>query len=177
MKKIIFILIFSFFLACDTRESKSYYPANPPVDLKITLLTSGAYSGDYLLLFRSENRKNTRFGGFLIFIDSSEELVLEMTDPESAGYKLGAAADPFENPLIYNPASGIDVQMAILFTNSPAPSDNTIIVNATVYTLTKILNKNFITPASWLTMRSYLWDGENAVILQVSNTGNVVQIP
>jgi hypothetical protein len=179
MKTKIFILIFSIFSACYSPESKSYYPANPPMDLKIILLSSGPYTGDYLLLFRSENRNNSRFGGFLVFTDSSEELVLEKTEPADAVFTYGEAAIPAEDSLKYNPTSGIDTQLAILFTytGSPAVPGDTITAGSENYSLTAVRIKNALSAGSCLVMRSYLWDDINNKILQVGEPGNVVQIP
>jgi hypothetical protein len=174
----IFILLIIF--SCDNVEFKSLYPANPPA-IELHLLTAlnhgGLYAGDYLLLLRSENRNNSRFGGFLIFINSSETAVLQMETQGAASYILGSANG--ESSSIYNPATGIDTQLAILFMSSAhtAPLDNTIIYNSKIFTLTKVLQRDgIIITGSYFTMRSYLWDNTNNKILDVSDPGNVVQI-
>ncbi len=180
MKIIYILLTIILFFSCDNIEFKSLYSANPPyIDLQ--LLTAGnhggAYVGDYLLLLRSENRYNSRFGGFLIFINSSETAVSQMKSQGEASYVLGNAGG--ESSAVYNPSNGIDVQLAILFTIRPAPADNIILYYSTNYTLTKILPHDpaLLIPGNYLMMRSYLWDSVNNAILEIGKPGNVVQIP
>ncbi|MBN2401285.1 MAG: hypothetical protein JXN64_02695 [Spirochaetes bacterium] len=149
------------------------------MDIRFALLTAenhgGAYIGDYLLLFRSENRKNTRFGGFLIFADAFEADVRQMQSEGEASYVLGTANG--ESSSLYNPADGIDKQIAILFTNIAASAGESIIYNSESCTLTTILQPNAdIVPGNWLTMRAYLWDSADSVILEVSGPGNTVHI-
>jgi len=178
----LFIICIFFFTGCEV-EFKSLYPAYPPGDIKLIRLTpanhGGAYNGDYLLLFRSENRKNTRFGGFLIFINTTEASVLQMNTEVTAAYKLGRAAVPTEDPSIYNPTTdpgGIDVQIPVLFTDNPANAGDIITVNSVNYTLKKVLPKTSIISGSWLTMRAYLWESSTSSIIQISEPGNPVQI-
>jgi hypothetical protein len=151
------------------------------MDIKLIHINGGSYNGDYLLLFRSGNLYNSRFGGFLIFADATEAGVLQRDTKADASYTLGKAAippDPIDITL-YNPATGIDTQLAILFTNGAANSGDIINVNANNYTLTKILphDAGILIPGHYLTMRSYLWDSVKNIILEVSDPGNPVQIP
>jgi hypothetical protein len=177
MKKIHLIFSIFIFFACYNPEFKSYYPAYPPMDIKLILINGGSYNGDYLLLFRSGNLYNSRFGGFLIFADATETGVLQMDTQADALYTLGkAATSPVDTTDIslYNPATGIDAQLAILFTNGSANSGNIINVNANNYTLTKVLPHDaaILIPGHYLTMRSYLWDSVKNIILEVSDPGN-----
>jgi hypothetical protein len=176
MKKIYLIFTITLFFACDNREFKSYYPAYPPMNIKLSLLSTDVYGNNYLLLFSSGNIYNSRFGGFLIFVNTSETDLLQMKTTAEVLNILGIAATPAESSSIYNP--GIDMQVAILFTNNPIPP-------STSYTLTKTLpytttdpieSKNFIA-GKWFTMRAYLWDSTNNIILEVSDPGNTVIIP
>jgi hypothetical protein len=171
-----------FFFSCDNLDFKSFYPANPPV-IELKLLTAsnhgGSFIGDFLLLFRSSNNKNSRFGGFLIFINPLEADILQMDTHAEASYTLGKAAVPADSIDIaqYNPANGIDVQLAILFTNSPANPGDVITVDSKSYPLTKILAPvaDLVT-GNYFMMRAYLWDSTNNVILEVGNPGNIVRI-
>jgi hypothetical protein len=180
MRIIYLIFIIVLFSSCDNIEFKSFYPANSPLGIELIRLTAGnhggAYIDDYLLLFRSENRNNSRFGGFLVFVNASESDLLQMTASQ-ASYELGIASG--EASSLYNPATGIDTQLAILFMSGShtAPIDNTIICNSNTYTITKVLQRDgIINTGSWFTMRAYLWDSINKVILEVSGPGSVVQI-
>ncbi|MFH0977360.1 MAG: hypothetical protein V1874_16395 [Spirochaetota bacterium] len=180
MKKLTYILfIFILSISCDTPEEIIYYPANPPMDINLVKLTAGnhggAYIDDYLLLFRSANNANTKFGGFFIFIDADQAIVLQMTNRTDADYVLGLANG--ESTLPYNPADGINARIAILFTSKTAPA--TIDYNSNIYTLAKVLLPTNLISGNWFTMRSYLclWDGTQYQIIEVSEPGNPVQIP
>jgi hypothetical protein len=175
VKIIILIITSLFFLSCDTDEFKSYYPAFPPY-IELIHLAGGTYDGDYMLLFRSSNNKNSRFGGFLIFLNSNETNLLQMDTQGVASYTLGIANG--ESSSLYNPADGNDTQLAILFTNNSAPSNNILVYNSIIYTLAKILSPvSNLSSGNWMVMRAYLWDSTNDVILEVSEPGNPVTIP
>jgi hypothetical protein len=170
---IIFIIIL--FFSCDNIEFKSYYPANPPTIDDLIHLSGGTYGGDYLLLFRSSNILNSRFGGFLIYTGATEADVLQKVTQTDASYILGIANG--ESSSLYNPAGGIDTQLAILFSNQAAPANNILVYNIISYTLIKTLPPvPELVSGNWMIMRAYLWDSTNKVILEVSNPGNVVQI-
>lgn len=167
-----------FLPACDNTEFSSIYPANPPVGLELILLASpgnldpaySAYSGDYLLLFRSENTKNTRFGGFLAFVDPAESNVLEMETEAEASYMFGIIEGEETSP--YN--KGIDTVIAILFTDNG--ETGTITVDNTEYTVAAVRGKASLTSGWWLAVRTYLYDAANSEILETSSPGYAVQI-
>jgi hypothetical protein len=181
MKKTNLIFSIFIFFACYNPEFKSYYPAYSPMDIKLIPINGGSYDGDYLLIFRSGNLYNSRFGGFLIFADATEAGVLQRDTQIEASYTLGKAATPTDpiDITYYNPVGGLDIQLAILFTNGSANTSDIINVNANNYTLTKVLphDAGILIPGHYLTMRSYLWDSVKSIILEVSDPGNPVQIP
>lgn len=179
MKKIVIIFVF-FMLSCSDTEFSSIYPANPPVNIEIVLLTSvnldpsySSYAGDYLLLFRSENTKNSRFGGFFIFIDPARDDVIQMTAESDTSYILGIADN--EDSTIYN--TGIDTQIAVLFS---ATDTSEIIVDGVTYTITARRDKTAeLTSGNWLAIRTYLYNSTTEEVMadKVSLPGNPVEIP
>ena len=171
IKKAILIVIAVFSFACDDVEFSHYQPANPPVGLKMI-----KYDGDYILLFRSENINNNRFGGFLIFIDTDPNRLMTTIDfenidineqtayIETADYKLAGNT--------YN--KGINTDIVILFSDDEEDESEIEIENS-IYTVTKRLLKDNIAAGSYLTLRTYLVD-DNSVIISVSSPGNLVEV-
>jgi hypothetical protein len=151
------VLIIFIVLTCCT-EMKDYYyqPVNPPGGVEIFALASG----DYLLVFYSENRNNGRFGGFLIFINTDKETLLEMQTTDEAVYLLEGN----------NFNLGIDTPVAILFSNE---SEYDPVING--YTVTEKVSKDHLVSNAWLTIRAYLTD-EDGELLDVSLPGNPVFI-
>jgi len=189
MGRKIIILLILLSASCNNAEFSNILPANPPVDLEIILLDSAnldpaysSFAGDYLLLFRSENTKNARFGGFFIFIASTEDDVLLLQTRDDASYILGIKGEE-ENSTMYN--KGIDTQIAVLFSDTDTGE---IIVNEIVnditytvtYTVTSRRSKTaaFI-PDNWLAMRTYLYNSTAGEVIEdeISSPGNPVQIP
>lgn len=151
------VLIVFIFLTCCTDMKEYYYqPVNPPSGVEIFTLTNG----EYLLVFYSENRNNRRFGGFLIFINTDRDALLEMQSTDEAVYL-------FEGN-IYN--LGIDTPVAILFSNESAYDQ---IING--YTVTEKVSKDHLVANAWLTVRAYLTDDDDE-LLDVSLPGNPVFI-
>ena len=185
MKKIAIIIYISSLLSCTNVEFSSIYPANPPVDIEIISLTSGnldpaysSYEGDYLLLFRSENTKNARFGGFFIFIDPVRDRVIEMTTESEASYILGIAQTG--DTASYN--IGIDSQIAVLFSGTDATEIIVKNENDTyiTYTITTRRDKTAgLIPGNWLAIRTYLYNSTTEEVIEdeVSSPGNAVVIP
>lgn len=168
--KIYFICLLLILFSCSNAEESYYQPANPPSGIQITTLT-GDYAGDYLLTFRSENRSNKRFGGFLIFTGTDRTALSQMTGIYEASYILGTANSDTEN---YN--LGINNQVVILFSN--AATYGNITINNVTYTVTKELPKDArVTAGYYLAMKTYLIDTGSGEIVEVSDAGNIVLIP
>ena len=151
------VLIILIVLTC-CADMKDYYyqPVNPPSGVELFTLAGG----DYLLIFYSENRNNGRFGGFLIFINTDSEALLEMQSTDEAVYLLKGNS--------FN--LGIDTPVAILFSNE---SEYDPVING--YTVTVKVSKDHLVSNAWLAVRSYLID-ENDELLDVSPPGNPVFI-
>ncbi|MDY6932845.1 MAG: hypothetical protein SVZ03_01320 [Spirochaetota bacterium] len=183
MNKSFLILIGIFILACNDIEFEYYQPANPPVGIEIS-----KSDNDYILVFRSENTTNQRFGGFFIFIDSNinelkritDELqdidFVNMTDSERfiytelykemAPYILGSLVG--DNSDEYN--LGMDSSIEILFSDVEDEGRD-----VKTNTITKSFSMDSIVPGSWLTLVSYLVD-ENNLLAGVSMRGEIVEI-
>ncbi|HNR87865.1 MAG TPA: hypothetical protein PKM65_05955 [Spirochaetota bacterium] len=144
-------------------DVKEYYldPAKPPLGIKILVLDDPGYAGDYLLVFSSENRGNTRFGGFLVFIAETRDGVMAIEDHNLAKFRFEGSD--------YN--LGIDKPVAILFSNGAMAQE------LAGYSVVALRPKADMAPVgSWLTMRSYLID-DNKNVIELSSPGNPVQIP
>ncbi|MCU0821477.1 MAG: hypothetical protein MUC95_03260 [Spirochaetes bacterium] len=175
MKKLFLILIIPlvlFAVNCIDSESYQYQPANPPYEIELL-----NYGADYLLLFRSENRSNIRFGGFFIFIDADPAVLTQDLNFDSMS---SAERSAFLNQVDYklegkeyNP--GRDRQIAILFSgDTNYISGSTVEIGETLYVITERLEKDKITAGSYLTLRTYLI--ENEEVMSVSPQGNLVLI-
>ena len=141
---------------CSDAKFYHYQPVNPPSGLELSKLDNG----DYLLIFFSENRSNSRFGGFFIFISESLDIVLDITSENEAAYILEGSS--------FN--IGIDTPVAILFSDNE--SNESVIDD---YTIISSLPKDHITANSWLTLRAFLYD-DSSEVLAISSAGNPVQI-
>lgn len=146
-------------------EVKENYldPPKPPEGIKILVLSDPVYTGDYLLVFSSENRGNTRFGGFLAFVSDTRDGVMDIDNASMAKFRLEGSS--------FN--LGIDKPVAVLFTGNA-----TIPTELAGYEIASSLPKTTLTAYSgkWLTMRTYLID-DNSNIIELSTPGNPVQIP
>ena len=166
MKRGVLTLILILLATCNDVEFYYHQPANPPVGIEIGVVGEL----DYGLIFRSENRNNSRFAGFLIFINPSREELLQMDSYEEAetwGYVLDKDSDGIDYNL------GIDNPIAILFSNEES-YDSTITINEKEYTVITKLPRDNIVVGSWLTVRTYLYHEKDGVI--VSSPGNSVEI-
>ena len=172
-RKALLLFIILIFLSCNDTEFSHYQPANPPVGLKLI-----KYNEDHILIFRSENISNSRFGGFLIFIESDSDMLLQSIDFESmdpsdqtsfidsAKYSLNGAG--------YN--LGIETDIVIIFSDDAAYDTGSIDIDTgdEVYTVTTRLSKDEVVVNSYLTARTYLVD-EDGVKISISSPGNLVQ--
>lgn len=152
-------------LSCTDAEFSSIYPANPPVDIKMNSLNNG----DYLLLFRSENTSNARFGGFYIYIAAEKEDVIEETE---VSYILGIAEEG-DSSTVYN--TGIDSQIAVLFSDTAAEE---VTFNNNTYAITATRSKSELISGYWLTLRTYLYNSTTEEVIEdeLSSPGNPVEI-
>lgn len=158
---------------CDTPKTNYYQPPNPPEGIEIFNITQGTNTGDYLLVFRSENTTNTRFGGFYIFISDTMDSVLQMQSEDDDPYILGPRNS---NGGTINYNLGIDNPIAILFSDNTNP-DTSITIEQEVYSVTQTLSPEKIIPGNYLAMRTYLYDSVNGAVLEVSSPGNCIIIP
>ncbi len=193
MKKA-FIYIAFFLLACgENVEFSVYQPANPPSGVELIHLTAengyeeGTYTGDHLLLFRSENKGNQRFGGFLIFVYSEEEVIwernlLQSSDFEGKNYEEMNSNEKLAFDSVINMAgytlagynSGIDSQVVILFSDIEEDI-SPITVGDNDYSVSIKFSKDNIVSNYQLTLRTYLVNELGAKVT-VSKSGNPVQI-
>ena len=152
MKRALLIFIMIFIFTCSDREFKHYHPANPPCAVEMKKIIAGEYSGDYLLVLRSENRGNNRFDGYLIFVypdrpnlddpthEINEIINMDYEDfdrqqkeafteyiKQRAGYILGnlSVDRSLEGNIDLKDYNlGIDTQMYILFSDSENQPDS-----------------------------------------------------
>ena len=155
-------------------ESLQYQPANPPYEIELHKCNAE----DYLLLFRSENRSNTRFGGFLIFIAADPAVLKKEADFDNMSDAERAA---FVEDAAYNlPGPGFnlgrDKQVPVLFSNDISYLEGSTVEtdDGVSYIIKARLDKNSVSADSWMTLRSYLT--EKNEIISVSPPGNVVLI-
>ncbi len=174
LSSILFLSLQIFILSCVDSETVQYQSANPPFDAG--LLRCGS---DYLLVFRSENRSNNRFGGFMIFVDADPAVLRrdadfdEMSDAEKLAFLEGA--DYTLDGAVYN--TGRDRQVPVLFSDDVSYSDGSTVATdgGESYTIKKRLEKDDIAAGSWLTIRAYLVENDEVIEVSppgVSATGN-----
>lgn len=179
MKRLTLICLFVFY-CCNTPETNYYQPPNPPAGVEIFFIAEGNNTGDYLLVFRSENTTNTRFGGFFIFISDSIESVTQMQYYYEADYILGKDSQDSDTT---NYNLGIDRPISILFSDNETPDTSITITHngeQTAYTVTRRCSPSDtddMIPGNFLTVRTYLYDSVNNEVLEVSSPGNCVEIP
>ena len=164
-----------FLISCVKEENLDYEHANPPFDIQLLLYSHNSVN-DYLLLFRSSNTSNARFGGFLVFIDADpanleKEIDFDnMSDAERTAFL--SEADYDLSGKAYN--KKITEQIAVLFSDQSYVAGSVIEINGTSYKITERKDKSAIAAGSYLTLRTYLV--ENNGIMSVSPPGNVVLI-
>lgn len=175
MKKFLLMIITAsllFLISCIDAEYLDYQRPNPPYDVELL-----KYESSYLLLFRSENRSNVRFGGFFIFIDDDPVLLKEevnfpgMSDAEKAAFE----ADAEYNLKGKSFNTGRDAQIVVLFSDDASyNAGSTIEIGDTSYTIKTVLDMSGITAGLWLVVRTYLY--EDDAVFDVSRPGNIVLI-
>ena len=148
------ILVIILLSACSDLEYYYQQPVNPPIGIKLN-----AAGNDFHLIFRSENRNNPRFRGFLIFIHPNRDELIQMNSIDDADYELNENTDGIH----YN--IGIDNLVNVLFSNQEN-FDTSIYITR--------LPKDNLTTGSWLTIRTFLYDEKYGIIL--SPPGNSVLI-
>ncbi len=175
-------------LSCNVESEYVYHPANPPVGIK---LCYDLTDDNFVLLFRSQNVNNDRFGGYIIFMDPSEDVLKEevyfdnmntdqrntaikdllayskyFTNTEEwASYTYITESTPLSGPAFNR---GMNNEIEVVFTETDVDPTNDNIPRL-------LKDASFDHDQNYLTLRTYLIDSNDRII-RISSPGNVVQV-